>query len=183
MEENKTRSEGFQFLNETDAKLASKEKKQVEYLQQHFHSDKPDEIKAFYEKAINEHIFKTPIGMEYLKQLQNYLVNQGICMVDEIIPIPINHPCERLVKPKRKEEEKEHKKADTKAWLKSMIIINILLVIAVIIMFVIANTGNHPNILNYREKILNEYSAWEEDLTKRENELRVKERELSQWNE
>jgi len=182
MEDNKTRAEGFQFLNETDAKLASKEKKQVEYLQQRFRSDHPEEIKSFYEKAVKERIFKTPIGMEYLKQLQNYLISQGICMPDEIIPIPINHPCEHLVKPKKKAEAEE-KRAEIQSWLRASIIINILLVVAVIIMFVVANTGNHPNILNYKEAILNEYSSWEENLRERENALREKERELIQWNE
>lgn len=182
MEDYKNRAEGFQFLNETDAKLASKEKKQVEYLQQRFHSDKPEEIKAFYEKAIKEHVFKTPIGMEYLKQLQNYLINQGICMADELLPIPINHPCEKLVKPKKRAESEE-KNSNAKAWLKASVLINVLLVIAVAVMFIVANTSNHPNVLNYREKLLNEYSSWEQDLTQRENELREKERELEKWNE
>lgn len=62
--------------------------------------------------------------------------------------------------------------------LKTSLIINIVLGILVILMFVIANTSKTDNILNYRRNVTNEYSTWAEDLTKREREVRRKEREL-----
>ena len=39
--------------------------------------------------------------------------------------------------------------------------------------------GTTPNALNYKKAILNEYSAWEEELTEREAAVRAKERELN----
>ena len=50
--------------------------------------------------------------------------------------------------------------------------------VAVIAMFVVAFTSDNPNVLNYENSILNKYSAWEQELTERENVVREKERTL-----
>ncbi len=49
------------------------------------------------------------------------------------------------------------------------------LALIIVAMFVISLTGNNPTILNYRSKILNQYSEWEQELTERENALSLKE--------
>lgn len=53
-----------------------------------------------------------------------------------------------------------------------------ILVIMVILMFVISLTGRAPTILNYRSKVQNEYSEWEEELKAREDLIREREHEL-----
>ena len=55
---------------------------------------------------------------------------------------------------------------------------NVLLLVAVIAMFVIALSSSHPNILNYRSAILNEYASWQQELSEREQIIRDKERDL-----
>ena len=56
--------------------------------------------------------------------------------------------------------------------------INILMVVMIIAMFVIALESDHPNIINYKREIVNEYSEWEQELTEREQAVRAAEREV-----
>ena len=45
-------------------------------------------------------------------------------------------------------------------------------------MVVIAWNSDAPNIVNYRQAVVNEYSEWEQELTERERKVRNAEREL-----
>jgi hypothetical protein len=59
-----------------------------------------------------------------------------------------------------------------------LLVLCITLLLCVIGMFYVNSTINSPTILNYEEKILDKYSAWEQELTQRE--AAVKEKELKQ---
>ena len=50
--------------------------------------------------------------------------------------------------------------------------------IALIIMFWVTLQRETPNMINYRIAIENNYAAWEQELTERENLVREQEREL-----
>ena len=58
------------------------------------------------------------------------------------------------------------------------LLVNIILAILVLAMFGITLKSDNPNILNYRKAIINEYAAWEQELTEREEQIRQKEAEL-----
>ena len=58
----------------------------------------------------------------------------------------------------------------------------LLLIIIVIVMLTIAKKSDSPTILNYREKIQNEYASWEQQLKEKEQELREWEKKLSENN-
>ena len=60
----------------------------------------------------------------------------------------------------------------------SSLILNVLLVIAICAMFAISLKSDNPNILNYKKNLTNQYAAWEQQLTERENAVREKEKEL-----
>ncbi len=47
-------------------------------------------------------------------------------------------------------------------------------------MFYITLNSSQPNILNYKNAIINEYAGWEEELKQKDLELREKERALSE---
>ena len=64
-----------------------------------------------------------------------------------------------------KKKEDANKKLNISIW------INVILAILVIAMFVIANTGNNPNILNYENAVINKYAEWEQELRERENRI------------
>lgn len=174
-------AEGFFFLNAEDAGMAAKEKKQIEYLEAHLDYRRPEQVLTLYERMLRERIFKTPVGMIYLKHLQDFLLGQSGLDPARVPMIPINSPC--IVVPRRRERStrgnaSEREAKSRRAWMRFSIILNVLLVVAVVLMFVMAINSSQPNILNYRTAILNEYASWEQDLLQRERVIREREREL-----
>ncbi|MFG6358574.1 MAG: hypothetical protein K1W26_17410 [Acetatifactor sp.] len=175
-------AEGFIFLNAEDAGMASKERKQIEYLEKHLDYRHPQQVLTLYERMLRERIFKTPVGMIYLKHLQDFLLDQENIDPAKVPMIPINAPC--ITIPKKRERPVRsgvgggEEERGRKAWLRTSVILNVLLALAVVLMFALALTSNQPNIVNYRTAILNEYASWEQDLQQREQIIRDKEREL-----
>ena len=66
----------------------------------------------------------------------------------------------------------------TKEMLRFSLWANIALILIVVGMFVITIMGENVNILNYRYKIENEYSIWQQELEEREAAVKAKEAEL-----
>ncbi|MCM1044505.1 MAG: hypothetical protein NC417_03245 [Candidatus Gastranaerophilales bacterium] len=179
-------AEGFVFYTEKDAELARQERRKVQYLKAHMDHKKPAGILNLYEKAIAERVFKTPVGLVFLKEIQNYLVKQSEIDDMKISPIPLfvtydgeirEHPS-----PARRRVQPAPKKKESPA-LPISIAINIVLAIAIAAMFVITLTAEQPNILNYERALLNRYAGWEQQLTEREQAIREAERELQLQNE
>lgn len=56
--------------------------------------------------------------------------------------------------------------------------LNIVFIVMILIMFAMTLTSDSPNIINYKNKLENEYAKWEEDLKRREQELKEREAEL-----
>ena len=172
---------GYEFMSELDAQKASLDLSKIKILEVRAKASKPDDIKAVYEKAIENKIFKSPVGWRYLMGMREKLYESGYTDEDLIpIPIPISltrhSPFENLsvkqrIKPEPKTENVEFKRIFP-------IILNVFLIILVIIMFYIASTSDSDNILNYKSNVTNRYAEWEQDLTEREKEIRKKEKEL-----
>ena len=80
-------------------------------------------------------------------------------------------------KPVRIFQVKENNEG-TKEMLRFSLWANLALVILVIAMFIITILGENTNVLNYRYKIENEYSIWQQELEEREAIIREKEAEL-----
>ena len=62
--------DGFQFSNLKDAEAARNEQDKVKLLDSRLDYDHPEQVRIIYEKAIQNRIFKTPIGYTYLHTLQ-----------------------------------------------------------------------------------------------------------------
>ncbi|MBR4530746.1 MAG: hypothetical protein IKO80_10780 [Lachnospiraceae bacterium] len=172
--------QGYKFLIEEDAEAARTDLVRIEHLNKYLKNTKGDQVQPLYEKSIQNRLFSTPVGWEYLQDLREMLIDQGVD-ADRIPPIPIGVPVTRRRLPgdyRTRERIEESAPEPMGMSLKTSLIINIVLGILVILMFVIANTSKTDNILNYRRNVTNEYSTWAEDLTKREREVRRKEREL-----
>lgn len=173
---------GYAFKNAEDAALAETERKKIEYLRLHLKNAEPDKVHAVYTKAVSDNMFRTPVGLDFLKELRGYLVDDCDFSDDEVIPIPV----ETTYSDKIREKSSPAKKRidpDTKKekipFIYISVVLNILLVIAVIAMFYITLHSDNPNILNYETAINNKYSYWAQQLTEEESELRRKERELN----
>jgi hypothetical protein len=177
---------GYAFRNEEDAKLAEIEKRKIEYLKQHLDTNKPETVLALYTKAVNERLFKTPLGIEFLRELQDYLINQADYSEDEVPPIRLffhyESPLRDKTNPARSRVIPEKKK-ERVAPLFISVVFNLALLAAVIAMFYITLNSEQPNILNYETAITNRYATWEQSLAEKETSLRKKELELKKIEE
>ena len=171
---------GFAFHTNQDVELADLERKKIAYLEERMDYSNPDSILRIYEKAIHDNIFKTPIGIFYLKGLRDYLLSQDEIPAEAVEPIPLNQTFGKETKADRAAEKEpaETKKKIPPAFSFS-VILNFLFAAAIVAMFAIAINTDQPNILNYEKAITNRYAAWEQDLSEREQAVREKERELN----
>lgn len=168
---------GFVFKSLEDAQLAKEEEKKIAYLEERIDFNKVDSVLAIYQKMLENHVFKTPIGYSYLQEIQKFL-KQNVSS-EEISDIPIDYISRseiRVQNPREQEVSTRVKeKGKNKQKLRTSIHLNIALIIVVILMFFIAMSGNNPNVLNYEKKITDKYAAWEQELTEREQQIREKE--------
>lgn len=174
---------GYTFQYEKDAELAREERKKIIYLKERVDVDLLENVVAVYQKALDSKIFVTPVGWNYMMGLRRDMIRLGM-KADEIPAIPLymafstDAKEEETVKPRIKPTEKKKEKEPYKTGFRNSVLINILLVILVIALFAIALTSDNPNIMNYRNTILNEYAEWEQDLSERERNVKLKEYEL-----
>ncbi len=166
---------GYEFACLDDAILAQSEIKKIDYLKAHLDRGDADTVKALYDKAIDEKFFKTPVGIGFLTEMREYLIETLDYSEDEVRAIPLYMFYDTTNK---KTAEKPVKKKDHVGALFTSIVLNIALIIAVIIMFWIALNTDQPNILNYETVITDKYATWEQELTEREAAVRQAEREL-----
>lgn len=181
-------AEGFVFGSLNDAKLAQVERRKIEYLQSHIENASPEDILLVYNKAIEDRIFKTAVGICYMKQVQDYLLMQTEIEDDKVQPIPLYINYEGTIREntspaKQRIQPPKPAKAASQRNLKDSVLpvavfMNIVLVVMIIAMFVITLTSNQPNILNYERVITDKYASWEQELTERERVVREKERAL-----
>ena len=177
-------AEGYGFYTEKDAALAENERHKVEYLEARLDYKNPEGILRFYNKVIEERVFKTPVGFYFLMNLQQFLKKQPGIAEDSIADIPMyvtfDSEFRDQASPARNRIRVQEKKPEPKrsTLLPISLIINAGLIVAVIAMFAIALKADQPNILNYEKALTNRYSNWEQQLTERENAVRQREREL-----
>lgn len=175
-------AEGFFFLNAEDAATAVKESKQIEYLEKHLDYRYPEQVLVLYERMLRERLFRTPVGMIYMKQLQGFLLDKPEIDPARVPMIPVYAPCVGMPvkkeRPARRGGEAPRAEKPRSVWPRISVILNVLLTAAIIVMFIMTLISDSPNVLNYRTAILNEYSSWQQDLLERERVIREKEREL-----
>lgn len=172
---------GYEFLSENDAQKASMDLSKINLLEARVKASRPADIKAVYEKSIENKIFKTPIGWEYLVGLRRKLLESGY-KEEDLIPIPLNvsmtrHSAMDTLNVKQRILPQEPKKEANFKTIFS-IILNIVLLILVGVMFYITVTAETDNIINYRKNITNRYAGWEQELSDREKAVREAEKRL-----
>lgn len=178
---------GIGFQDMESAKMAQNELKRIEVLDEKMDYSNTEGMAAVYEKARQNHVFRTPIGISYMMRIQNYLVQKQYPGISDM-PILVDTKYGKPGTDKVSQEGSEIWRArldsarDTarniRRKLRVSLIINFVLVLLVVALFVISQTGNNPTILNYRTKIINEYSQWQQQLEEREAAISEKEANL-----
>lgn len=170
---------GYTFTTKEAADEAKNEMNAIRYVSSKTDRKDPKQIYILYNTMLDKELFKTPVGLDYLKDLQQYLYNNKDIPNDKIRPIPINSELQSMLADKREMTKtrsrlvgltKERDKYKDR--FIRMVIINIALVIAVIAMAVIMATSQTPTIINYENKIQDKYAGWEEELQSREAQVK-----------
>ena len=166
----------FTFETEVEAKAAEKEAKAIAYITQQMESCNPKAVRALYCQMIEKDLFHTKLGIAFLEEIHDQLVKEKSLAGENIPNVPRKEIREINKKVRGVEGElKKYKKA-------THILMIVCITMGIIIggMFAVNATSQHPTILNYEQKILNKYAAWEEELNQREEELTKREQRLSQ---
>lgn len=176
---------GYTFKSKEAADEAKNELNAIKYVSSKTDTKDPKQVYLLYNKLLDKELFKTLIGMNYLKDLQQFLYMSNEIPNDKIRPIPINYELKEVLDGKRevagnksfiRKLEKERDRYRDK-YIKS-VIINIVLVAAIIVMIAISMTSSNPNIIDYERKLQDKYAAWQEQLEQQEESLRAREAEL-----
>lgn len=173
---------GYEFNNANDATLAEEERKKVEYLRAHLDTSNPEKILNVLKKAIEDKIFKTPIGMDFLREMQVFLTTQCDYHEQDVPAIPVSVQYNRQLRTNTETTRARIEAPIKKEKVSPMyisVVLNILLVAAVVAMFIITLKSDNPNIINYETAINNKYSYWAEQLSEQEDSLREKEKALN----
>ncbi|MCR4650930.1 MAG: hypothetical protein K5662_04175 [Lachnospiraceae bacterium] len=173
---------GYLFGSEADVKLAQNELKKVKYINERVDNMDVATLLSVYKGALEKRIFRTPVGYGYLHDLQRKLLAGG-CPLEDIPPIPMYQVFASLQDTEKEPVKRRNvivRKRKSELIRKNgrLRIAVIVLSVLVVLMFVISMSGSSVTIINYREKVRDEYADWEQELKERENAVKVKEREL-----
>lgn len=170
---------GYCFENEDEYRKALKEKEGIKYLNSKIVFDDINKATRLYEDLIDKDVFTTQIGIEYMRKLRTLIIKKGgsnDIPYAVIKTVPDNVPAGE---PDRQKKYKEPK-VPFKDKFRTSLIINIVLVIVVAIMFAIALSSSNPNIINYERVLQDKYAGWAQELSSREEALRMQENQNSQ---
>lgn len=81
---------GFLFEDEATAELAKKEEEGIRFIKERTALDNPEVVYKLYTKLLEEKLFVTPIGVWFMMELQEILLNSLQVSCDEIPPIPVS---------------------------------------------------------------------------------------------
>lgn len=166
--------DGFSFESEDVLTEAKKELEGVRYMKAHMNLEQPGQVLQIYQKMIGQRMFQTAVGRAYLRELQDYLYTMPQINNDQIPPIPIGDTVRVLDASGTTEALREQNEKNRRAFRLS-VVVNCVAAAVIVVMFAIAASSNSPTILNYENKLIDKYSAWEQQLDERENAIREKE--------
>lgn len=177
---------GYNFKTKETADEAKDELNAIKYVSAKTNLKDPKQVYILYNKLLDKELFRTLIGINYLKELQQFLYISKEIPNDRIRPIPVNYELKEVLDGRReitnnkgKIYRLERERDRYKDRYIKLIIINIVLVIVVVVMIAVTMTSSNPTIIDYENKLINKYSAWQEQLQSQEESLRAREKELN----
>jgi hypothetical protein len=137
----------------------------------------PEGVLRIYKRIIVQDTFQTQVGLAYLRELQAYLYTVPQISREEIPPIPVRREVQVLDAAGTAEHLRNENQKSRKAFHWSLGI-NFLAAAMIVGMFFIAMSSSSPTVLNYENEVIDKYSAWEQELSEREQAVKEKERDL-----
>ena len=171
---------GYRFGTVADAETARMELKKIAAIEKRLDYRNPQSVLLVYDKAIENRVFLTPVGMAYLQKMQTQLSKCGVPQ-EKMKPIPLYATFSNKTENNesiRRSIASRGPKAEFKGQFITSVLINVLLALALGAMILLSLYSDVPNIVNYRTAVVNEYSEWEQQLQEREKAVREAERAL-----
>lgn len=176
---------GYTYETKEGAAKAKEELEAIKYLSSKADYKDMKQVYNLYNAILDRQLFKTQVGMDYLKKLQQHMYKSKAIPNDMIRPIPINLGGEDDSEDKRNIllqkgtiDILKRSVAKYKKYYMRSILTNIALVIIIIAMLIIAATNSNPTVLNYETRLQDKYSSWEEELKSREAAIKKREAEI-----
>ncbi len=190
----------YEFETQTQAQVAQKEAEGIRYIRSQTNMDDPDVVLQLYNRLILKEVFVTPVGFDFLRQLQEYLNTIPYIKNEDILPIPVYRPelveeadpeQERAVKARaekrRRKKEKEFRaqqKRKNRDYHGAYVVSTFFAVVFALViagMFAITYlSDDNVTILNYENAIVDKYEDWQQSLDERERQLDERESELNE---
>lgn len=191
----------YEFETQAQADVAQKEMEGIHYIRSQTNMDDPDVVLQLYNSLILKEVFVTPVGFDFLRQLQEYLNTIPYIKNEDILPIPVYRPelveeddpeREREVKARaekrRRKKEKEFRaqqKRKNRDYHGAYVVSTFFAVVFALViagMFAITYlSDDNVTILNYENALVDKYEDWQKSLDEREKQLDERESELNEW--
>ena len=178
---------GYTFKTKEGAQAAKDELAAFKYMSSKTDSTNAKQVYILYHDIIDKKLFNTLIGMNYLKELQQFLYLSPDVPNEKIRPIPINNETKEMMEGRR--ELTEHKSEIRKLTKERnhykdnfviSVIVNVVLVVVIVAMIYITLHSSNANVINYEVNLQDKYASWQEELQSQEESLNARERALNQ---
>ncbi len=175
MNDKEYRIDGFVFTDIDDYYAAKQEAEIIEYIRANTDLEAYTEAVKTYHRLVEQNTLRTAVGLAFLKELQEKILREGIISKANLegIRIEKNKAKHNSLISSRKNgaEDNQEQLAHYRIKLRNSRIISLFLLAIILCMLIIAIFSDRSVYTNYEKKILNKYSAWEEELKAREKVL------------
>ena len=167
----------FSFEDEEAYKKALKELEGIKYIKERLSLDDPKRVISIYNKIIEDKMFETPVGLSFMYELGEILMSAGVdqkgLMTFDVKTCAVRKEGEKdsVGELKGKLKETRGKLVKTRRRFALSFIVMLILAAAIVAMMIISSQGETVTVLNYRNKIINEYEQWEQELEEREQKI------------
>lgn len=169
--------DGYLFVSRSDYERAKKEYEKIEGLRDRINPHDIDGLMRVYDKLVSKNYFNTPVGIGFLHELREYILENNKEVTLREIPVP------KLFAPNSTLKYVEHSvKSKLKDENERLIVVRNRLIIAVVAlvvliigMFYIVASDDKSSYFKTEEKVIDQYSQWQEQLENWEEDLRERE--------
>ena len=180
--------DGYLFASRQDYEQAQREAESITLIRSELDVTKEEELYKTYQKLTAKAEYHTPVGIGFMRELQRHLARREETRKGlPLIPVPASNQSylteegdlqaqmeNRLVEQRiQKELEAAYKGRYRNLWIVSGFLLALVLAL-----FVITWKDKTIDIQAERDKILDEYAGWAEELTQKEAELQEREKAL-----
>lgn len=177
---------GYHFKTKETATEAKNELNAIKYVSAKTDTKDPRQVYLLYNKLLDRELFKTLVGINYLRELQQFLYLSDEVPNDKIRPIPIHYELQEILDTRREVTNHksvimrvERERDRYKNFFVKSVIVNVALIVVIIAIAILFLTSSNPTILNYETKLQDRYAGWQEQIESQEASLKAWEKELN----